>query len=79
MPVPVPGGYQSGPSCWDKMRMGFLIGFSVGIASGALFGGFTAFRYGLRGRELVNNLAKTVLQTGGTFGTFMAIGSGIRC
>uniref|UniRef100_A0A023F998 Reactive oxygen species modulator 1 n=3 Tax=Triatominae TaxID=70999 RepID=A0A023F998_TRIIF len=78
MPVPV-GGYQSGPSCWDKMRMGFLIGFSVGIASGALFGGFTAFRYGLRGRELVNNLAKTMLQSGGTFGTFMAIGTGIRC
>ncbi|XP_073995215.1 reactive oxygen species modulator 1 [Rhodnius prolixus] len=78
MPVPV-GGYQSGPTCWDKMRMGFLIGFSVGIASGALFGGFTAFRYGLRGRELVNNLAKTMLQSGGTFGTFMAIGTGIRC
>lgn len=36
-------------------------------------------RYGLRGRELINNVGKAMLQGGGTFGTFMAIGSGIRC
>lgn len=44
MPV-VPGGaYQQGPSCWDRMKMGFGIGFCVGMASGALFGGFSALR-----------------------------------
>lgn len=37
------------------------------------------FRYGLRGRELINNVGKVMLQGGGTFGTFMAIGTGIRC
>lgn len=44
--MPVPGGvYQSqGPSCFDKMKMGFMIGFCVGMASGGLFGGFTALR-----------------------------------
>lgn len=36
-------------------------------------------RYGLRGRELINNVGKAMIQGGGTFGTFMAIGSGIRC
>lgn len=36
-------------------------------------------RYGLRGRELVNSVGKVMLQGGGTFGTFMAIGTGIRC
>jgi hypothetical protein len=36
-------------------------------------------RYGLRGRELVNSVGKMMLQGGGTFGTFMAIGTGIRC
>lgn len=36
-------------------------------------------RYGLRGRELINNVGKVMLQGGGTFGTFMAIGTGIRC
>lgn len=49
------------------------------MASGALFGGFSALRYGLRGRELVNNVGKVMIQGGGTFGTFMAIGTGIRC
>ncbi|KAL1428780.1 hypothetical protein MTO96_002501 [Rhipicephalus appendiculatus] len=49
MPVPVQGGYQRGPSCWDRVKMGFTIGFCVGMASGALFGGFSALRYGLRG------------------------------
>lgn len=37
------------------------------------------FRYGLRGRELVNNVGKVMIQGGGTFGTFMAIGTGLRC
>ncbi|XP_076671524.1 reactive oxygen species modulator 1 [Andrena cerasifolii] len=79
MPV-VPGGaYQQSPSCWDRMKMGFMIGFCVGMASGALFGGFSALRYGVRGRELINNVGKVMLQGGGTFGTFMAIGTGIRC
>lgn len=43
----VPGNYyqnQQGPSCFDRMKMGFTIGFCVGMASGALFGGFSAFR-----------------------------------
>ncbi|XP_076764324.1 reactive oxygen species modulator 1 [Xylocopa sonorina] len=79
MPV-VPGVYQqAAPSCWDRMKLGFMIGFCVGMASGALFGGFSAFRYGLRGRDLINNVGKVMIQGGGTFGTFMAIGTGIRC
>ena len=43
----VPGGayaHQGGPSCFDRMKMGFGIGFCVGMASGALFGGFSALR-----------------------------------
>ncbi|CAO1313755.1 unnamed protein product [Diamesa serratosioi] len=81
MPAPS-SAFQQGsgsPSCFDKMKMGFTIGFCVGMASGALFGGFSALRYGLRGRELVNNVGKVMIQGGGTFGTFMAIGTGIRC
>ncbi|XP_014672014.1 PREDICTED: reactive oxygen species modulator 1-like [Priapulus caudatus] len=80
MPVPVgPGGYNQGPRCFDKMKMGFMLGFCVGMASGAMFGGFSALRYGMRGRELLSNVGKVMLQGGGTFGTFMAIGTGIRC
>uniref|UniRef100_A0A1A9WE17 Reactive oxygen species modulator 1 n=1 Tax=Glossina brevipalpis TaxID=37001 RepID=A0A1A9WE17_9MUSC len=79
MPMPSSAFGQQGPSCFDKMKTGFTIGFCVGMASGALFGGFSALRYGLRGRELINNVGKVMLQGGGTFGTFMAIGTGIRC
>ena len=40
---------------------------------------FSLCRYGLRGRELFSTVGKTMLQGGGTFGTFMSIGTGIRC
>ncbi|KAK7092188.1 reactive oxygen species modulator 1-like [Littorina saxatilis] len=81
MPAPPPSGYSMGhgPSCFDKVKMGFMMGFCVGMASGAMFGGFSALRYGLRGRELLQTVGKTMVQGGGTFGTFMGIGTGIRC
>ncbi|XP_008472203.1 reactive oxygen species modulator 1 [Diaphorina citri] len=78
MPVPV-GAYAGQPSCFDRMKVGFMIGFSVGMATGGLFGGFNALRYGLRGAELLKNVGKVMVQGGGSFGTFMAIGAGIRC
>lgn len=42
----VPGNMygQQGPSCFDRMKMGAMIGFCVGMASGAIFGGFSALR-----------------------------------
>lgn len=33
----------------------------------------------MRGKELVNTVGKVMLQGGGSFGTFLAIGSGLRC
>lgn len=44
MPGHMYGQQSQGPSCFDKMKMGFGIGFCVGMASGALFGGFSALR-----------------------------------
>merc|ERR1711893_243539 len=81
MPAPPPGyyGQQQGPSCFDKMKMGFMMGFGVGCASGLIFGTIGGLRYGLRNMELVQNVAKTMVQGGGTFGTFMTVGTGIRC
>ena len=78
MPIPAGGGGQ-GPTCFDRVKMGFVMGMSVGMASGFLFGGFGAWRIGLRGGELMTQVAKGMVQGGGTFGTFMAIGTGIRC
>lgn len=66
-------------TCWNRIKLGFSIGFCVGVASAALFGGFAALRSGLRGRTLMSNVGKLMVHGGGTFGTFMAIGTGIRC
>ena len=83
MPVGgVPQGYQQRPgqqTCFDKVKMGFGMGFCIGMASGVLLGGFQAFRLGLRGREMVTTVGKAMLQAGGSFGTFMAVGTGLRC
>merc|ERR1712029_408197 len=82
MPAPPPSSYgygQQQPSCFDKMKMGFMMGFCVGMASGGLFVGFGALRMGMRGKELMVQVGKSMVQGGGTFGTFMSIGTGIRC
>ncbi|KAF3855664.1 hypothetical protein F7725_016387 [Dissostichus mawsoni] len=54
--------------------MGFMMGFAVGMAAGAMFGTFSCLRIGMRGRELMGGVGKTMMQSGGTFGTFMSIG-----
>ncbi|VDN09321.1 unnamed protein product, partial [Dibothriocephalus latus] len=78
MPVPSGSyGQMSQPSCFSRMKMGFVMGFCVGVATGAIFGGFSCLRFGLRGRELVQTVGKSMIQGGGTFGMFMAIGTAI--
>eukprot|EP00794_Sanderia_malayensis_P003989 gene3989-4540_t len=67
------------PSCFDRVKLGFGIGFAVGMSSAALFGTYSALRMGLRGRELMSSVGKIMLQGGGTFGVFMGIGTAIRC
>jgi len=67
------------PSCFDRVKVGFLMGFAIGMSSAALFGTYSALKYGLRGRELVTSIGKIMLQGGGTFGVFMSVGTAIRC
>ncbi|EDO47695.1 predicted protein [Nematostella vectensis] len=67
------------PSCFDRVKVGFMIGFAVGMSSAGLFGTYSALRYGLRGRELMSSVGKLMLQGGGTFGVFMSVGTAIRC
>lgn len=46
MPVAV-GPYGQGqgqPSCFDRVKMGFMMGFAVGMAAGAMFGTFSCLR-----------------------------------
>lgn len=67
------------PSCFDRVKVGFMMGFAIGMSSAALFGTYSALKYGLRGRELVSSIGKIMLQGGGTFGVFMSVGTAIRC
>lgn len=75
-------GYQKSPgqmTCIDKVKMGFGMGFCIGMATGVLLGGFQALRFGLKGRELRSSVGKAMLQAGGSFGVFMAVGTALRC
>ncbi|CAD7677478.1 unnamed protein product [Nyctereutes procyonoides] len=61
------------------MKMGFVMGCAVGTVARALFGTFCCLRIGMCGWELMGGIGKTMMQSGSTFGTFIAIGMGIRC
>ncbi|VDO40203.1 hypothetical protein V3C99_012606 [Haemonchus contortus] len=73
----VPGGHQ--PTCFQKIRLGFMMGCMIGGATGVLIGGFSAFRMGLRGKEMLIQTGKIVAQSGGSFGIFMSVAQGLRC
>ncbi|XP_045154475.1 reactive oxygen species modulator 1-like [Echinops telfairi] len=79
MPVAVGPYGQSQPSCFDCVKMGFVVGCAVGKAVGVLLSTFSCLRIRMRRRKLMGGIGKTMMQSGGTFGTFMAIGMGIRC
>lgn len=44
MPVAVGPYGQTQPSCFDRVKMGFMMGFAVGMAAGAMFGTFSCLR-----------------------------------
>uniref|UniRef100_A0AC35F220 Reactive oxygen species modulator 1 n=1 Tax=Panagrolaimus sp. PS1159 TaxID=55785 RepID=A0AC35F220_9BILA len=83
--MPVPSGYQTyggghqGPTCFQKLKMGFMMGAMIGGATGVLLGSFAAWRMGLRGTEMVKQIGKVAGSSGGSFGVFMTVAQGLRC
>lgn len=70
---------DSGPSCLKQAAYGSLMGATVGASFGVLFGGYTAFSSGIRGREMFSFIGKACAGSASTFGVFMAVGAFVRC
>ncbi|KAI0883879.1 reactive mitochondrial oxygen species modulator 1-domain-containing protein [Annulohypoxylon maeteangense] len=76
-PMPANRGPQ-GPSTVDKLKMGALMGGTVGVIIGFLYGTVSIFRYGPGPNGIFRTLSQYMLGSGATFGFFMSIGSVIR-
>ncbi|GAM41299.1 mitochondrial genome maintenance protein [Talaromyces pinophilus] len=78
MPVVAGPPQAHGPSTFEKMKMGAMMGTSVGMIMGFIGGAVSIFQYGAGPNGVMRTLGKFMLGSGATFGMFMSIGSIIR-
>ncbi|KAF1809911.1 hypothetical protein P152DRAFT_440935 [Eremomyces bilateralis CBS 781.70] len=82
MPVPVgagvPAGHGGAPSTFDKFKMGAMMGGTVGLIIGFIFGATNIVRYGPGPNGMMRTLGQYMVGSSATFGFFMGIGTTIR-
>eukprot|EP00038_Savillea_parva_P019725 m.28561 g.28561 ORF g.28561 m.28561 type:complete len:88 (-) comp4528_c0_seq1:189-452(-) len=62
----------------ERAMNGFMLGGSIGVAAGTVFGTMQALGSGVRGRRLLHSIAFNILVAGVTFGTLVSVGSVVR-
>ncbi|OQO00606.1 Protein mgr2 [Cryoendolithus antarcticus] len=78
MPPVAAAGGMSGPSTLDKLKMGGMMGGTVGLIIGFIFGATNIVRYGPGPNGMMRTLGQYMLGSAATFGFFMSIGTTIR-
>ncbi|KAI1610659.1 reactive mitochondrial oxygen species modulator 1-domain-containing protein [Exophiala viscosa] len=66
------------PSAQRHVKMGMLMGGTVGGIMGFIYGTVTIFQYGAGQAGVMRTLGKYMVGSGATFSVFMGIGSIIR-
>ncbi|KAL1930104.1 hypothetical protein VTP01DRAFT_1258 [Rhizomucor pusillus] len=66
------------PTTMEKMKMGALMGGTVGLCVGFVFGSINLIRFGSGSKGPISMLSQYMLGSAASFGFFMSIGSVIR-
>ncbi|KAI9269840.1 hypothetical protein BY458DRAFT_510585 [Sporodiniella umbellata] len=66
------------PSAFEKAKLGALMGGTVGLCIGFVFGSVSLIRFGSGNKSPVSLLSQYMMGSAASFGFFMSIGSVVR-